>query len=120
MVASDKVFWKVVKECNYLLELQSETRILTDQLTARGDARSGTLVPDPDSVVVEDGPETDPDLLQLAAFKIQEREAAGRLEESFLELAEFEIAALSESASAEELLEQSRSTVILLINGMQF
>lgn len=111
MVASDKVFGKVVKECNYLLELQSEIRMLTDQLTSRGHARSGALVPEPYSVTMENGPETDPDLLQLAAFKMQEREVAGRLEESFLELAELEIATLQKIAPAEELLEQSSSSV---------
>lgn len=100
-----------MEECNYLLELQSEIRILTDRLTSRGHARSGAFVPEPDSVAIENGPETDPDLLQLAAFKIQEREVAGRLEESFLELAELEVATLSEIPSAEELLQQSSSTV---------
>ena len=60
---------------------------------------------------MENGPESDPDLMKLAAFRAQEREAAGRLEESFLELAELEIATLQKIASAEELLEQSSSTV---------
>ena len=60
---------------------------------------------------MENGPEADPDLIKLAAFKLQEREVVGRLEESFLELAELEIATLQKIASAEELLEQSSSTV---------
>lgn len=111
METSDKVFWKVVKQCNYLLELKSEIGLLTERLVAKGRARSGSVVPESDDVALENISETDPDMLQLVDFKRQEREVAGRLEKSFLELAELEIATFSDSPSAEELLEQSTYTV---------
>jgi len=108
---SDKFFRKVAKEFEYLRELQFEIRLLTDHLTAKSGTRSGRAVPTSDSLAMENGPETDPDLIKLAAFRAQEREVAGRLEGSFFELAGLEFATLSKIPSAEELLEQSCSTV---------
>ena len=101
----------VVKQCNYLHEIQAEIGLLTDPLVAKGRARSGSVVPESDVAALGNIPETDPGMLQLVDFKRQEREVAGRLEESFLELAELETAMLSESASSEEMLYRSSRAV---------
>jgi hypothetical protein len=102
----DSLFWRVVSTNNYLKQLTSEARMITDHFDSLG-----RRYPDTESSVGdmdgthEEAPAVDPAFEELECIKVQIHELKRELEPAFLELAATELAPIETSAS--ELSQES-------------